>query len=253
MVADCRARVVRYGLRTGRADLTAQITSMSADGSEYVITGSDGVCVPVSSGLVGGHNVANALAAATAAHALGFDGETIRAGIEGVSIVRGRLERVSVPGQDFAVLVDYAHTDDALRRVLAALRPLTRGRLICVFGCGGDRDRSKRPRMAAAVDEHADVAVVTSDNPRTEDPNAIIEEILSGFALAARCRVKVRPDRRRAIRWALTNAQQGDTVLVAGKGHEDYQIIGTTRRHFDDVGEARLCLQERFAPSEVPS
>ena len=197
------------------------------------------------------HNVLNGLAAAVTARELGVDQDAIRRGIEAVGTVRGRLERVCVLGQDFAVLVDYAHTDDALRQVLAALRPLTGGRLICVFGCGGDRDRTKRPRMAAAVAEGADLAVVTSDNPRTEDPEQIIREVVSGFGQNAGCRVEVEPDRRKAIQRAVGLAGAGDTVLIAGKGHEDYQIIGRRRRHFDDAEEARMCLARRFCGNEV--
>ncbi len=252
IVADCRARLIRYGLDGGLTDLTATIESLRADGSTFKIVGL-GCDVRVRCPLVGRHNVMNALAAAATARALGFEDDIIRRGIEAVGDVRGRLERVDVPGREFAVLVDYAHTDDALRRVLSALRPLTRGRLICVFGCGGDRDRTKRPRMAAAVAELADLAVVTSDNPRTEDPDRIIREVLAGFAPDQTCRIEVEPDRRRAIDGAIGQAGPGDTVLIAGKGHEDYQIVGHTRRHFDDVEEARTCLARRFGVIGVAS
>jgi UDP-N-acetylmuramoyl-L-alanyl-D-glutamate--2,6-diaminopimelate ligase len=131
--------------------------------------------------------------------------------------------------------VDYAHTDDALSRVLSALKPLAAGRLICVFGCGGDRDRSKRPRMARAVADHADIAIVTSDNPRFEDPPTIIEEICSGFVRRGECAVEIETDRRRAIERAVAIAREGDIVLIAGKGHENYQIVGNRRLAFDDV------------------
>jgi UDP-N-acetylmuramoyl-L-alanyl-D-glutamate--2,6-diaminopimelate ligase len=139
-------------------------------------------------------------------------------------------------------VVDYAHTDAALENVLNALRPLTTGRLICVFGCGGDRDRTKRPRMAAAAGRLADLAVVTSDNPRTEDAMAIIREILPGFGPDATGRTEVEPDRRKAIELAITRAEPGDCVLIAGKGHEDYQLVGREVLHFDDVEVARACL-----------
>src|SRR5262249_38904463 len=139
------------------------------------------------------------------------------------------------------ILVDYAHTPDALRNVLTALRPLTRRRLICVFGCGGDRDPTKRPKMGAAVAELADLAVVTSDNPRTEDPRKIIDQILprvtKPFFMDA--------DRRAAIRAAIAEATPGDVVVIAGKGHEDYQILGTTKIHFDDREEAAAAAAER--------
>ncbi len=145
----------------------------------------------------------------------------------------GRVERV-VNAAELDILVDYAHTPDALRNVLAALRPLTKRRLICVFGCGGDRDPTKRPKMGAAVAELADLAVVTSDNPRTEEPRAIIDQILPAVPRP----FFVDPDRRVAIRAAIAEATPGDVVVVAGKGHEDYQIIGPTKIHFDDREEA---------------
>ena len=254
LLQDCRARVVRYGLNDGgRTDVTARIEALDSSGSRYTILGPAGE-IPIHSPLIGRHNLMNALAAAATTSALGGlspDEQIVRTGIEAVSSVRGRLERVDVPDGRFAVFVDYAHTDDALRNVLAALRPLTRGRLICVFGCGGDRDRSKRPRMAAAVAAAADRAVVTSDNPRTEDPHRIIAEILPGFPPDGSCRVEVEPDRRSAIELALHQARPHDTVLIAGKGHEDYQIIGHTRRHFDDVETARACLESRFGRDRV--
>jgi UDP-N-acetylmuramoyl-L-alanyl-D-glutamate--2,6-diaminopimelate ligase len=149
------------------------------------------------------------------------------------------------------VFVDYAHTDDALARTLSALRALSPRRLVCVFGCGGDRDRGKRPLMGRAAGRGADLVVVTSDNPRTEDPGAIIAEIVPGLSEAGVAPIDragalrgdrghlVEPDRRAAIRLAVEAAREGDAVLVAGKGHEDYQIVGAVKRHFDDREEAR--------------
>ncbi len=145
------------------------------------------------------------------------------------------------------MLVDYAHTDDALENVLKALRPLTRGKLRVLFGCGGDRDRSKRPRMARTAEELADAVYVTSDNPRTEDAGAIIDEIMRGFSPAARREVTVEPDRHEAIERILSDAGPGDVVLIAGKGHENYQIVGKQKRHFDDVEEASKVLMARYA------
>ena len=133
------------------------------------------------------------------------------------------------------MFVDYAHTDDALLNVAGVLKPLTRGQLIIVFGCGGDRDRTKRPLMARATAQFGDRIIVTSDNPRTEDPDAIIADVLEGFDDEARSRVLVEPDRRKAIHAALGSAAPGDVVLIAGKGHEDYQILGHRRVHFDDT------------------
>ncbi|MFQ5491025.1 MAG: UDP-N-acetylmuramoyl-L-alanyl-D-glutamate--2,6-diaminopimelate ligase [Phycisphaerae bacterium] len=249
MVSHCPADAIRFGLDGADLDFTANLESLRPDGSRFTLVG-PGLDIQVELQLVGRHNVMNALAAAACASGLGFNGDAIRRGLESVAVVRGRLEPVCEPGQDFALLVDYAHTDDALRQVLSAVRPLTSGRLICVFGCGGDRDRSKRPRMAEAVAEHSDLAWLTSDNPRTEDPQQIIKEVLEGFGARGRCRVAVEPDRRTAIQQAVLGARANDTVLIAGKGHEDYQIIGRTRRYFDDVQEARTVLRQRLGLGE---
>jgi UDP-N-acetylmuramoyl-L-alanyl-D-glutamate--2,6-diaminopimelate ligase len=152
--------------------------------------------------------------------------------------------------QPFQVFVDYAHTEDALRRAVQALRPLTSGRVLCVFGAGGDRDKTKRPRLGQAA-ASADLAVLTSDNPRTEDPQAIIAEILAGFA-GQRRRPCVEPDRKCAIRWALQHAGPGDVVLIAGKGHETEQIIGAERQPFDDREVARECLNDLYPSHPGP-
>jgi UDP-N-acetylmuramoyl-L-alanyl-D-glutamate--2,6-diaminopimelate ligase len=157
--------------------------------------------------------------------------------------VPGRLERVESDG--FAVLVDYAHTDDALQNVLTTLRPLCQGRLMVVFGCGGDRDKTKRPRMAKVTEQLADVVIVTSDNPRTEPPEAIIRDILAGFEEPGSEKVTVEPDRRKAIELAIETARAEDVVLLAGKGHETYQIIGTKKTDFSDQDIARQCLREQ--------
>jgi len=154
----------------------------------------------------------------------------------------GRLQQVHA-GQPFAVLVDYAHTDDALKNVLLALRPLTKGKLRVLFGCGGDRDKSKRPRMAQVAEQFADAIYVTSDNPRTEDPGRIIQQIQSGFSTPCPKPVFIVPDRRLAIARIIADAQPNDVVLLAGKGHENYQIIENTKYHFDDVEEALKVLQ----------
>ena len=158
--------------------------------------------------------------------------------------MRGRLERVE-PSGDLHVFVDYAHTEDALRQVLGFLRTVGALPLTCVFGCGGDRDRTKRPKMGAVAADLADRVVVTSDNPRTEDPAAILREIEAGIPAAAHAKTEIVADRREAIRRAVLEAPAGSTVLVAGKGHEDYQIIGTTKVPFDDVAEAKEALAAR--------
>ena len=193
--------------------------------------------------LLGAYNVANLALVVGIGEALGLPHDVIARGIDQLPGVPGRVERVpNDAGLD--VLVDYAHTPDALRNVLGALRPLTRRRLICVFGCGGDRDPTKRPLMGAAVAELADLPVVTSDNPRTEDPRAILDMILPAVPRP----FFVDPDRRTAIRAAIAEATPGDIVLIAGKGHEDYQILGTTKIHFDDREEAAaaIALRPRF-------
>jgi UDP-N-acetylmuramoyl-L-alanyl-D-glutamate--2,6-diaminopimelate ligase len=161
--------------------------------------------------------------------------------LEAIQRVPGRLERVEC-GQPFAVFVDYAHTPDALSGSLETLRAVTSGRLICVFGAGGDRDKSKRRLMGRAVEAAADLAVVTSDNPRNEAPEAIISQIVEGFEQPAAVRTIV--DRRRAIQWALEQAQPGDCLLIAGKGHETYQIVGDRRLSFDDREVARRWLYD---------
>src|SRR6185312_4389286 len=190
--------------------------------------------------LVGHYNVANLALAIGIGEALGLSHEAIAAGIANLRGVPGRVQRVA-NSANLDVFVDYAHTPDALRNVLLALRPLTSRRLICVFGCGGDRDPTKRPKMGAAVAELADLAIVTSDNPRTENPRSIIDMILPAVPKP----FFVDPDRRVAIRAAIAEATPGDVVCIAGKGHEDYQILGTKKIHFDDREEAAAAATER--------
>jgi UDP-N-acetylmuramoyl-L-alanyl-D-glutamate--2,6-diaminopimelate ligase len=202
--------------------------------------------IKVATPLVGRHNIMNCLAAAGACASLGVDLPTIASALENFGNVPGRMERVPADAP-FQVFVDYAHTDDAMEKVLDAVRPLTKKRVIVVFGCGGDRDRTKRPRMAKVAEKFADCIVVTSDNPRSENPDAIIEEIVAGFSDDGRQRSRVEPDRRRAIELAMGEAREGDVVVIAGKGHEKYQIVGSTRSHFDDVEVAREILQRRGA------
>jgi UDP-N-acetylmuramoyl-L-alanyl-D-glutamate--2,6-diaminopimelate ligase len=188
--------------------------------------------------LRGGFNVENALGALAAGRLLGFDDETIRHGIEALEVVPGRFEPVEA-GQPFRVIVDFAHTPDSLKRVLRAARELTDGRVICVFGAGGDRDRTKRPKMGRAVAEGADVVVVTSDNPRTEDPIAIIEDIVEGTGPGA----EIEPDRALAIERALRLAHEGDVVLIAGLSPEQGRHIGGESFPWDDREVAREALR----------
>jgi UDP-N-acetylmuramoyl-L-alanyl-D-glutamate--2,6-diaminopimelate ligase len=202
--------------------------------------------VSLASPLVGGHNVSNLLAAFACGLALDLPLDTIAAALSTVAAVPGRFEQVRA-GQPFLVIVDYAHTPDALERVLVTARKLTRGRLGVVFGCGGDRDRGKRPLMGEIAARLADRVWITSDNPRSERPQTIIDEILAGARRVSgdpeRCATL--PDRQNAIRSALRWARRDDSIVIAGKGHETYQIVGAEVLPFDDREVARRVLQER--------
>ncbi|MBK7583045.1 MAG: UDP-N-acetylmuramoyl-L-alanyl-D-glutamate--2,6-diaminopimelate ligase [Myxococcales bacterium] len=200
--------------------------------------------VAFESRLVGAHNVDNLLAALAIVEALGLDVARAAASLGSAPSVPGRLERCDAPDDDVLVLVDYAHTPDALERVLLTCRGLTTGELICVFGCGGDRDRAKRPKMGDAVGRLATRAIVTNDNPRSEEPAAIAEAIVAGLA-PHDTPFEVELDRSQAIERAVLSAKPGDVVLIAGKGHEPYQLIGAERRAFDDRDEARRALALR--------
>jgi UDP-N-acetylmuramoyl-L-alanyl-D-glutamate--2,6-diaminopimelate ligase len=245
MIQHCPARVVRFGFGED-ADYRAKDFAITASGTHFILHAPDGVA-EVSMQLLGRHNIENALAAsALVAESFGLSVHQIAAGLRDAQGAPGRLQAVR-NGQPFAVLVDYAHSDDALENVLSALRPLTRGKLRVLFGCGGDRDTTKRPRMAAMAEKYADSIYVTSDNPRTESPQSILDQIARGFSSANRSKVNFEIDRRLAIEHILSDAQPGDVVLLAGKGHENYQIIGNEKRHFDDVEEAARFLKLRQA------
>jgi len=232
------------------AHFRARDLGMGLDGARFTLDSPSGA-LAVSLPLPGRFNVANALAAFAAAHALGVPlGEVVEAMARGVS-VPGRFEPVD-EGQDFAVLVDYAHTPDGLDSVLRAARELARGRVLCVFGAGGDRDRAKRPLMGQVAALLADVVVVTSDNPRSEDPQSIIGEIMAGVHGAdsdGKPPVVAVADRRQAVALAVAQARSGDVLVIAGKGHEQGQELADGRRvPFDDVMVARAALRERGAP-----
>ena len=198
--------------------------------------------------LIGQHNLNNLLQAIVAVDALQpWTAEGLGEACSGLPVVPGRLEPVRIGEQSVpAVLVDYAHTPDALHNVLNALRPVAAegGKLIVVFGCGGDRDRTKRPLMAQAACGLADFAVLTSDNPRTEDPQQILDDAIAGVTGESKHKLVIEIDRAKAIRLAISEANSRDTVLIAGKGHEDYQILGTEKIHFDDREHADAALQE---------
>jgi UDP-N-acetylmuramoyl-L-alanyl-D-glutamate--2,6-diaminopimelate ligase len=242
MVQNCHGRVIRFGFGK-TADYRAKDPAFTAGGTHFVLITPDGRA-EVQMQLIGRHNIQNALAAAAlAGEVFGLSVHQIASGLRDAQGAPGRLQAVRA-GQPFAVLVDYAHTDDALENVLAALRPLTRGKLRVLFGCGGDRDRTKRPRMARTAEKLADALYVTSDNPRTEDPGAILDEILRGLSPGTRAAAVVDPNRKGAIERILADAGPEDVVLIAGKGHENYQIVGNEKRHFDDVEEASRFLRE---------
>jgi UDP-N-acetylmuramoyl-L-alanyl-D-glutamate--2,6-diaminopimelate ligase len=221
------SRRVTFGVHPA-ADVRATGVALSAAGSRFRLEGCFG-SAEVSLPLLGDFNVANALAAAACALALGMPLSEVAGRLSTAPQVPGRMELLTEA--PCVVLRDYAHTPDALERALATLRPLTRGRLVVVFGCGGDRDKGKRPIMGRIAAEGSDVAVVTSDNPRREDPAAIIDEIEQGMGDVPHRRIV---DRLEAIHTTLRQAQAGDTILLAGKGHETYQVLGTEKVPFDE-------------------
>jgi len=236
------------------ADITVGPLSFSLEGLTFDVRTPRGR-LHVESKLVGRPNVYNILAAASTATALGLPFDAIERGLTALDGVPGRFQVVSSPKDEVTVVVDYAHTDDALRNLLETARPLTKGRLITVFGCGGDRDRAKRPLMGAVADRLSDVIVVTSDNPRGEDPQRIIEEIQRGITPVKNRdgaqRLLSIVDRLTAIGKAIELARSGDLVLIAGKGHEKYQVIGDRALPFDDVEVSREALAHRRTNSGV--
>ena len=258
--AAAAARPVTYAIDTA-ADVTPGPVSYSLDGLSFDVRTPRGT-VQIRSRLVGRPNVYNILASVAAATALDLPFSAIEQGVRNLENVPGRFQVVSAPDDDVRVVVDYAHTDDALKNLLETARPLAQGRVITVFGCGGDRDKTKRPLMGAVAARLSDMVVVTSDNPRSEDPAQIIEDIKRGIVLPAD-RVgpkgigpKATPslaivDRKLAIERAVRDARSGDLVLVAGKGHEKYQVIGERTLPFDDVDIARAALAQRRAGSKV--
>ena len=245
-VAEAATRPVTYAVNRA-ADVTSGPLSLSLEGLTFDARTPRGT-VRVRSQLVGRPNVYNILAAISVATALDLPLEAIEQGVSRLEGVPGRFERASSAGDDITVVVDYAHTDDALRNLLETARPLAAHRLITVFGAGGERDRTKRPLMGMVAARLSDVVVITSDNPRTEDPNRIIEEVNRGAQPETRQRgasVLTLVDRRKAILHAIDQALPGDVVLVAGKGHEKFQEIAGESVPFDDVVVAREALEAR--------
>jgi UDP-N-acetylmuramoyl-L-alanyl-D-glutamate--2,6-diaminopimelate ligase len=251
-LVDLVRRPITYGL-TRAAQVSPGALSYSLDGLRFEVRTPRGA-IRVRSKLVGRPNVYNIVAAVAATSALDVPTAAIEQGLERLDGVPGRFEIASSPADDVTVVVDYAHTDDALRNLLETARPVATRRLITVFGAGGDRDRTKRPLMGMVAARLSDVVVITSDNPRSEDPNRIIEEVKRGADAEIRqsgAQILVRPDRREAIVQAVDMADPGDVVLVAGKGHEKYQEIGGRTFTFDDVEVAREALASRRLKSRA--
>ena len=264
MIRDCRARVLRCHTTPGESgDVTARVETLSRSirGMRLRMRGPWGV-IEGDVALIGDYNAMNVLQAVACAFASGLTGQQIQSALWTLDAPPGRLQCVSPEDSDITVFVDFAHTDDALTNVLRETGKVMDGRenpngpkLWAVFGCGGDKDRTKRPRMGKAAAEHADRIVVTSDNPRTEAPHAIIDEILSGIAVSDRGKVDVQENRARAIAFAIQQAKSGDVIILAGKGHENTQILsdgkgGTIATPFDEPAIAREAIASRLATKE---
>jgi UDP-N-acetylmuramoyl-L-alanyl-D-glutamate--2,6-diaminopimelate ligase len=223
--------------------LRASHPKFDLSGIQFQLSFPSGKTYSIRNNLMGQHNIYNCLAAAGTLIQLGFSETGIVEGLNSKHSIPGRLERVD-EGQDFVVVVDYAHTHDAMANALSALREAGPKRLLCLFGAGGDRDRTKRPKMGKVGVEMADFSYVTSDNPRTEDPQKILQDIEAGIKETGRTNYEVVADRKEAIQKIIQEARKGDIVLLAGKGHEDYQVIGTQKIHFSDQEVARDCLKK---------
>lgn len=237
--ASCRT--MTFSTEKNEADLVAKDIRLTADGVRFASVSGDEISI-TKLGIPGMFSVYNALGTMSVGLALGLSLADCSDAMSSAKGVKGRLEIVPT-GRDFSVVIDYSHKPDALEKVLKTLKPVTRGRLIALFGCGGDRDKLKRPIMGRIAADNADLVVVTSDNPRTEDPDEIIREIVAGMK-DKRTPTKVICDRREAIAWAIDNAAQGDVLLLAGKGHEDYQVVGHEKHHMDEREIVSDCLKK---------
>ena len=236
---DCA--VTTFSIRRDDADFTAKNVQDRPDCVEYELVG-NGMIGRVHLGIPGRFSVYNSMGALLCAMKAGVSFQQALAALRAAGGVKGRIEVVPT-GTEYTVIIDYAHSPDGLQNILSSLREIARGRIICVFGCGGDRDRTKRPKMGAVAAKLADVAVVTSDNPRSEDPEQIIRDVLEGMQ-DAEIPVYVEVDRTKAIRLALRLAQKEDFVLLAGKGHETYQILKTGKIHYDEREVVAQILRE---------
>ncbi len=237
--ASCRT--MTFSTEKNEADLVAKDIRLTADGVRFASVSGDEISI-TKLGIPGMFSVYNALGTMSVGLALGLSLADCSDAMSSAKGVKGRLEIVPT-GRDFSVVIDYSHKPDALEKVLKTLKPVTRGRLIALFGCGGDRDKLKRPIMGRIAADNADLVVVTSDNPRTEDPDEIIREIVAGMK-DKRTPTKVICDRREAIDWAIDNAAPGDVLLLAGKGHEDYQVVGHEKHHMDEREIVSDCLKK---------
>lgn len=237
--ASCRT--MTFSTEKNEADLVAKDIRLTADGVRFASVSGDEISM-TKLGIPGMFSVYNALGTMSVGLALGLSLADCSDAMSSAKGVKGRLEIVPT-GRDFSVVIDYSHKPDALEKVLKTLKPVTRGRLIALFGCGGDRDKLKRPIMGRIAADNADLVVVTSDNPRTEDPDEIIREIVAGMK-DKRTPTKVICDRREAIAWAIDNAAPGDALLLAGKGHEDYQVVGHEKHHMDEREIVSDCLKK---------
>ena len=241
IVDGCGCRVVTYGVDNMKADFVARNVGFSANGVRYDLVGEK--MGRVSCPIPGRFSVYNSLCATSVALTLGVDFTDVLEAISKSNGVKGRIEVVPTPSQDYTVIIDYAHSPDGLENIISSLKEIANGRVVTVFGCGGDRDRTKRPKMGKIAAELSDFCVVTSDNPRSENPSAIIEDILEGMKDTA-TPYEVVENRKEAIAWAMKNAQPNDIILLAGKGHETYQILPTGTIHFDEREAVAEVLEE---------
>ena len=238
--AELKENVISTGINSS-ADFSAENISLTALGSRFTLKTPSG-STKIQTNLLGAHNIYNLLSASAYALTQGMSLDMVKGAFKNIPSIPGRFESINA-GQNFSVLVDYAHTEDALSKAITAANAFTEGKVIVVFGCGGDRDKGKRERMGRVAAEKADFSIITSDNPRTEEPEKIIADILKGVPASALYTTIA--NRREAIEHAISRAEKNDLVLIAGKGHEDYQILGMQKEHFDDRQVARYCLRKQ--------
>jgi len=239
--AELKENVISTGINSS-ADFSAENISLTGDGSRFTLKTPNG-STEIRTNLLGEHNIYNLLSASAYALVQDMSLDMIQSTFQNIPSIPGRFESIN-KGQNFSVLVDYAHTEDALSKAITAAKAFTEGKVIVVFGCGGDRDKGKREGMGRVATEKADFSIITSDNPRTENPEKIVADILEGVpALAPHAAII---NRREAIEYAISRAEKNDLVLIAGKGHEDYQIVGAEKEHFDDREVAREFLEKQI-------